>query len=175
MHMELRIYLADCVERLYRSGYSCHRDIQVGRKEFEEHLYAIVEKSIGIHPNFENAAAFINSLHGNDLYLAIACSQHIPAAWNRFTIIYQKYIYDLTAYTSPVKSMVYELADTILADLFLPNRSGLSRIASYDGRSSLATWLRVIICNRVINERKLKFNTMTQLNEEAFEKTVSFR
>jgi RNA polymerase sigma factor (sigma-70 family) len=41
-----------------------------------------------------------------------------------------------------------------MADLFLPDRSGCSRIASYDGRSSLGTWLRVVVCNRVINAQR---------------------
>jgi RNA polymerase sigma-70 factor (ECF subfamily) len=46
-----------------------------------------------------------------------------------------------------------EVADSVLVSLFLPDRSGNQRIASYDGRSSLATWLRVIVINRAINDR----------------------
>src|SRR5262249_33513666 len=38
--------------------------------------------------------------------------------------------------------------------LFLPDRSGNIRIASYDGRSSLGTWLRGVICNRAINAQR---------------------
>ena len=41
-----------------------------------------------------------------------------------------------------------------------PDRSGHSRIASYDGRSSLATWLHVIVTHRVANERVRKWNTV---------------
>jgi len=44
-----------------------------------------------------------------------------------------------------------EVADSVLVSLCLPDRSGCQRIASYDGRSSLATWLRVIVVNRAIN------------------------
>jgi RNA polymerase sigma-70 factor, ECF subfamily len=158
------------VKRLYRNGYSCHGDLQVGIKEFEIKLWSIVEKSLGENASGDNAVRIINSLHGNDLYLAFACAQHSSVAWDRFTSIYRKYIHDLTAFVSPVRSMGYELAETLLTDLYLPDRSGYSRIASYDGRSSLATWLRPIICNRVINERKRKFNGMTQLNDDLFEK-----
>jgi len=46
-----------------------------------------------------------------------------------------------------------EVADSVLVNLCLPDRSGNQRIASYDGRSSLATWLRVIVINRAINDR----------------------
>jgi RNA polymerase sigma-70 factor, ECF subfamily len=170
MTKELQLSLKAFVERLYRNGYSCHGDLQVGLKEFEVQLGVIVEESLGENATSDNAVRIINSLHGNDLYLALACAQQSPMAWDRFTSIYRKYIHDLTAFVCPVKSVVYELAETILTDLFLPDRSGCSRIASYDGRSSLATWLRAIICHRVINERERKFNGMTQFNDDIFEK-----
>jgi RNA polymerase sigma factor (sigma-70 family) len=53
-----------------------------------------------------------------------------------------------------------ELADNVLVDLFLPDASGDSRIASYEGRSSLATWLRVIVSHRATNERERLCNNM---------------
>jgi RNA polymerase sigma-70 factor (ECF subfamily) len=170
MTKELQLSFEAFVERLYRNGYSCHGDLQVGLKEFEVKLWSVVEKSLGENAPGDKAVRIINSLHGNDLYLAFACAQHSSAAWDRFTNIYRKYIHDLTAFVCPVKSLVYELAETILTDLFLPDRSGYSRIASYDGRSSLATWLRAIISHRAINERERKFNGMTQLNDDLFEK-----
>jgi RNA polymerase sigma-70 factor (ECF subfamily) len=170
MTEELQSSLEAFVARLYRNGHSCHGDLQVGLKEFAVQLWSIIEKSFGENATPDNAVRIINSLHGNDLYLAFACAQHSPVAWDRFTSIYRKYIHDLTAFVCPVKSMVYELAETILTDLFLPDRSGYSRIASYDGRSSLATWLRAVVCHRVINERERKSNGMTQLNEDIFEK-----
>jgi RNA polymerase sigma-70 factor len=170
MTEELQLSFEAFVKRLYRNGYSCHGDLQVGLKEFEVKLRSIAEISIGENTAGDNAVRIIDSLHGNDLYLAFACAQHSPVAWDRFTSIYRKYIHDLTAFVCPVKSIVYELGETILTDLFLPDSSGYSRIASYDGRSSLATWLRAIISHRAINERERKFNGMTQLNEDIFEK-----
>jgi RNA polymerase sigma-70 factor, ECF subfamily len=170
MTEELRLSHEVFVKRLYRNGYSFHGDLQVGLKEFEVQLWSIIEKSLGENIASNNAVRILNSLHGNDLYLAFACAQHSPVAWDRFTSIYRKYIHNLTAFVCPVKGLVYELAETILSDLFLPDRSGYSRIASYDGRSSLATWLRAIISYRAINERERKFNGMAQLNDDIFEK-----
>ncbi|HKY04302.1 MAG TPA: sigma-70 family RNA polymerase sigma factor, partial [Blastocatellia bacterium] len=43
---------------------------------------------------------------------------------------------------------------------FLHDRLGRSRIASYDGRSTLATWLRAVVTNRAINERERRFNNL---------------
>ena len=167
---ELQSHLEICIERLYRSGSSHHGDLQVRPEEFKILLWAKVRKLLGKNATEDEAIRIINSLHSNDLYLAFACAQHRPIAWDRFTTIYRKYIHDLTAFISPVKGLGYELAETIIADLFLPDRSGNSRIASYDGRSSLATWLRVIICHRIINEQERKFNSMAPLNDGVFER-----
>jgi RNA polymerase sigma-70 factor, ECF subfamily len=169
MTKRLQLSFEAIVERLYWDGYSYYGDLQVGLKEFEIHLLSIFEKSLGENAT-DNAVRAINSSHGNDLYLAFACAQHSQVAWDCFTRIYRKYIHNLTALICPVKSMVDELAETILTDLFLPDRSGRSRIASYDGRTSIATWLRAIIYHRVINERERKVNGMTQFNEDIFEK-----
>ena len=170
MDKKLQLCFETCAERLYQHGHSRHGDLKVRLKEFELQLRSIIQKSLGENTTSHDAIRIINSLHGDDLYLAFACAQHSPAAWDRFTTNYRKYIHDLAAFASPVKSLASELAETILTDLFLPDRSGHSRIASYDGRSSLATWLRVVICHRAINERKQKVNGMTQLNEDLFEK-----
>src|SRR5262249_10260388 len=129
------------------------------------HLWTIIEKYLEENATCNNVIRVINSLHGDDLYLAFACAQHSPQAWDRFTNSYRRYIYNLAAFVSPVKSIPYELAESVLVDLFLTDRSRRSRIASYDGRSSLATWLRVIICHRAINEQARKFNNMTQLDD----------
>jgi RNA polymerase sigma-70 factor, ECF subfamily len=165
MEKELQLCFDTYAERVYQNGYYFHGDLQVISREFKAHLWAIIEKYLGENATGDNVIRVINSLHGDDLYLAFACAKNSPQAWERFSDSYRRYINDLAAFFSPVKSVASELAESIFADLFLPDRSGRSRIASYDGRSSLATWLRVIICHRAINERSRKFNNTTQLDE----------
>jgi len=166
MENELQLCFDAYAERVYQNGYCFHGDLQIIYGEFKAHLWAIIEKYIDENATDKNIIRVINSLHGNDLYLAFACAQHSPQAWDCFTSSYRRYIYNLAAFVSPVKCLAYELAENILVDLFLPDRSGRSRIASYDGRSSLATWLRVIICHRAINEQERKFNNMDQLDDQ---------
>ena len=53
--------------------------------------------------------------------------------------------------------------------LFLPDNRGVPRIASYNARNSLATWLRAVIRNRAHDERKLRDNRLEPIeavNEE---------
>ena len=165
MEKELQLRFDIYAERLYQNGYYFHGDLQIISREFKAHLWAIIEKCLDKNATDNNVIRVINSLHGDDLYLAFACARHIPQAWDRFTNSYRRYICNLATFVSPVKCLAYELAENIMADLFLPDRSGRSRIASYDGRSSLATWLRVIICHRAINEQARKCNNMAQLDD----------
>jgi RNA polymerase sigma-70 factor, ECF subfamily len=165
MEKELQLCFDIYADRVFHNGYYFHGDLQIISREFKAHLWTIIEKYLDENATGNNVICIINSLHGEDLYLAFACARHNPQAWDRFTKSYRRYIYNLAARASPVKSAAYELAENIFADLFLPDRSGRSRIASYDGRSSLASWLRVIICHRTINEQERKFNNMTRLND----------
>jgi RNA polymerase sigma-70 factor len=165
MEKELKLCFDIYAERVYQSGCYFHGDLQIISREFKAHLWAIIEKYLEESATGNNIIRIFNSLHGNDLYLAFACAKHSPQAWDRFTHSYRRYICNLATFVSPAKSMASELAENLFADLFLPDRSGRSRIASYDGRSSLATWLRVIICHRAINERARKCNNMTQLDD----------
>jgi len=96
----------------------------------------------------------LRTVHTNDLFLAIACATGSDAAWQRFHSNYGKYLADLSRHLLGGYPDREELGETIWIDLFLPDRSGQSRIASYDGRSSLATWLRVVVSNRIINDRQ---------------------
>jgi RNA polymerase sigma-70 factor, ECF subfamily len=164
MEKALQLRFDIYTEQVYQHGYYFHGDLQIIPGEFKAHLWNIIEKYLDDKASDNDISRIINSLHGDDLYLAFACAQHSPQAWDRFTNSYRGYIHNLAAFVSPVKCVGYELAENILADLFFPDRSGRSRIASYNGRSSLATWLRVIICHRAINERARKFNNMTQLD-----------
>lgn len=48
----------------------------------------------------------------------------------------------------------------MMINMFLPDHSGLSRIASFDGRISLGAWLRVIVNYQAFKERKRKCNNL---------------
>jgi len=105
-------------------------------------------------------ANFVERLHNRDLYLASACAEGHDAAWRRFESLYQRYIRELVQCVGRNALQALDVGEELLVDLFLPDRSGQSRIGSYDGRSSLATWLHVIVTHRIANERVRKWNTV---------------
>ena len=149
------------IERAYQEGRATH-DLSLNQEYFESHVNWVVRKNLGSDAPSSDIAAFIMGLHANDLYLALACAQKADKAWDRFNALYRKYINDLANFATLTNNAA-DLADSVLADLFLPDHSGQSRIASYQGRSSLATWLRAIICHRAVNERERLCNNAEDL------------
>lgn len=147
----------DDLERLiaqaYHDGQARYGDLGLANDVFKAHVLDIVKKHLGLCCSTSAALCFIKNLHTTDLYLSIACAQGSESAWSVFNATYRKYIRDLAAFTNPTPN-AFELADSILVDLYLPNHSGHSRIASFEGRSSLATWLRIVVGHRVINEHE---------------------
>jgi RNA polymerase sigma-70 factor (ECF subfamily) len=137
--------------QMYRDGYTSHGDLGIGQEEFSARLASLVEKYLGSEPPSSSAFNFVENLYTNDLYLAMACARRTEAAWELFTMRYGTYIKDMAAFVNRTSGAA-DLADDILIDLFLPDHSGKSRIGSYEGRSSLATWLRVIVSHRAVNE-----------------------
>jgi RNA polymerase sigma-70 factor len=156
----------------HRQALAVHGDLGVGEQAFEDHLRRIVKRYLG---SDEHAAAaeFASTLHTNDLMLALACALERgerDAGWRRLLGLYHKYIEDLGRHLGRPASDPEE-CECLWADLFLSSKgSDQPRIASYDGRSSLATWLRVVVSHRVINERLQKgpyFNNLDEIPEPA--------
>lgn len=144
----------ELVRDRYRLASGVHGDIGVELDAFEKHLRRISLRYLGHNLSEESLIAFVRLLHTNDLLLALSCAMGTDAGWQRFYTVYRRYLSDLSRHLLGRSPDLAEFGETIWIDLFLLDKSGQSRIASYDGRSSLATWLRVIVSNRVINERQ---------------------
>ncbi len=145
---------AEVARDRYRLASEVHGNLGVSVEDFEAHLRRIAERCLGGDVSEDAETQFLRSLHTNDLLLTVACARGSDAGWRRFHASYRKYLSDVTRRLLGGTPGLEEIGEGIWIDLFLPDRSGQSRIASYDGRSSLATWLRVVVSNRVINERQ---------------------
>jgi RNA polymerase sigma-70 factor len=167
------LQLDSIVSTAYFEGCSRFGNLGLELPAFVDRIHSIVEKHLGPSPQPAQAEAFVKSLHLCDLYLATVCAQYSPgrnensgngsaehasAAWKILETTYRGFVCDLVRFFYRPGFVSQDLADNIIADLFLPDRSGASRIASYDGRSSLSTWLRVIVCNRSINTQRCSAN-----------------
>lgn len=153
------ITLSSLATKAYWDGYASHGDIDLQPEKFESHLWVVIEKHLGSNAPAAATLSFFNTLHTTDLYLTVACFQSSDRAWTRFVTAYQRYIDKVARFVSPTRDAACELASDVMADLFMPDKSGRSRIASFDGQQSLATWLRFLMSNRATNLRMLKWNT----------------
>jgi RNA polymerase sigma-70 factor len=144
------------VEQAYSHGVSAHGDLGIALEDFAAHLNLIVIKHFGANPAQDAVGKFVAALNAEDLYLTAACVHNSASAWSRFAALYDKHIDNVAHGVCSTHQEARELTSSLLAHLFFHDRSGRSRIGSYDGRGSLRTWLATIIKHQVINQRQLK-------------------
>jgi len=88
-----------------------------------------------------------------DLELARACERGDEAAWDRFILEYRPILYRSADAIDPTGG-AREIADSLYAELYgLKEKAGerKSLFSYYQGRSSLATWLRAILSQRFVD------------------------
>jgi RNA polymerase sigma-70 factor len=144
------------LEQAYSHGVSAHGDLGLAVEDFAAHLNSIIRKHLGANPAQDAAVKFVAGLNAEDLYLTAACVHNSASAWSRFAALYDKHIDNVAHGICSTHQEARELASSLMAHLFFHDRSERSRIASYDGRGSLRTWLATIIKHQVINQRQLK-------------------
>lgn len=135
------------------SGFERYGDLDFDAELLAAHIRAISAK-YAASGNLAELEKFVASLHASDLYLCLGCARQNGRAWQYFAAGFHPCISRLAASVSVSEEEATELTDCVIVDLYLPDRSGRSRIASFDGRSSLATWLRVMVSHRAVNQRK---------------------
>lgn len=99
--------------------------------------------------------------HDADLELARRCAEGDERAWERFVLEYRPVLYRAADALDPGGG-ARDLADALYADLYgMRERDGERRslFRYFQGRSSLATWLRAVLAQRYVDrvraERRL--------------------
>jgi RNA polymerase sigma factor (sigma-70 family) len=94
--------------------------------------------------------------HAEDLELAQRCASGDPEAWDRFVREYRPVLYRAADALDP-HGGAREVADALYADLFgVKGSSGPrhSLFRYFQGRSSLATWLRAVLAQRYVDRQR---------------------
>ena len=101
--------------------------------------------------------AYLDTLNAPDLMLACACRSGISSAWEEFITRYRQKLYVAARVLTPDEARARELADSLYADLYgLEEQDGIRRslFRYYHGRSSLLTWLRAVLAQRVVDSHR---------------------
>ncbi len=154
---------AETIAQNFHEGKAQYGDINLSPDLFVGYVWGISCKHLKDYSDDFAAVDFARRLYLRDLYLTCGCVHKSERAWEAFDLRYRRFVTDLVRFCYRHGTDNEEVADRVLVSLCLPDRSGRQRIASYDGRSSLATWLRVIVINRAINDR----NERKAINEES--------
>jgi RNA polymerase sigma-70 factor len=104
-------------------------------------------------PAKSDVAAFLGTLHHDDLALAAACALGLNAAWEHFVREFRPILLRVAGKGQPA-DRVRDVVDSIYGDLYgLEGRDGRRRslFDYYHGRSSLAGWLRAVVAQRIVD------------------------
>jgi len=109
------------------------------------------------------------SVHAADLELARLCAAGDERAWERFVREYRPLLYRAADAIDRTQG-AREIADSLYAELYGVKTSGGERqslFRYYQGRSSLATWLRAVLAQRYVDRVRVQRRTEPLPEEEA--------
>jgi len=159
------------IGRLCRAAEIHRWNLPEGR--FAVALHRSTERRFGgASPASPAVAAYLESLHVEDLALACACAEGREAAWEHFVATYRQ---DLRAAGRAIAgdSSGAELADSLYADLYgLEERDGERRslFSYFHGRSKLSTWLRAVLAQRHVDMVRARRRTESLDEDEGAER-----
>jgi RNA polymerase sigma-70 factor (ECF subfamily) len=144
----------------------------LSEERFARALYRSADHRFGdLTPPTSAVAAYLESLHVEDLALACACADGQEAAWEHFVLTYRQ---DLRRAGCAITgdSSGTELADSLYAELYgLAEKAGERRslFAYFHGRSKLSTWLRAVLSQRHVDTVRGR-RRADQLDDESAER-----
>jgi RNA polymerase sigma-70 factor len=116
--------------------------------------------------------AYLETLNAQDLVLACACRIGISSAWDEFVERYRHKLYTAARVLIHDEAKAREVADSLYGELYgLEQRRGVRRslLSYFHGRSSLQTWLRAVVAQRLADshrsERRMELRADIALNE----------
>ncbi len=110
----------------------------------------------GRTPSDSELDRYYDSLHLADLALACACAMGKESAWDHFVTEFRPAMYRAADAMDP-HGGAREIADALYAELFgLREKDGIrqSVFRYFHGRSSLSTWLRSVVAQRVVDRHR---------------------
>ncbi len=151
---------SELVGQYFQQGMAELGLFDVSMSEFSAKLSATLE---GIYQddlqkqNFETIDERIKNVHTTDLILTIALAKGDEQAWRVFNQKYENHIRINSQKYANNPTMANEIATGLVGMLMLPSsNSSHPRIASYNGRGSLSSWLRMVIFREMLAYNRKK-------------------
>lgn len=97
-----------------------------------------------------HALEYLHNLQLDDLYLAAACVRRDESAWMEFERRHFGFMRDFARRFLP-ETEAADLADRVIADLW-----ERGKLARYEGRSALRTWLGAVVAHAALNTARAR-------------------
>jgi RNA polymerase sigma factor (sigma-70 family) len=158
------------VSRLYRDAHADRWHVPVD--DFARALERSAAKALGASASAGEVEKYLRSLRLEELALACACASGHEAAWEHFVLKYRPILYRSADALDPGGG-ARDLADSLYADLFGLQEAAAGERRSlfryFHGRSSLATWLRAVLSQRVVDRARAAKRTTSLPDDESAE------
>ncbi|HXY24279.1 MAG TPA: RNA polymerase sigma factor [Candidatus Acidoferrum sp.] len=148
--------LSSLLEKLYTQSQAARWGL--ARDRFTAALECSAGKSFSTSScTSQKLEQYLNTLHLEDLAIAVACTAGSESAWEHFFATYRPYLRTAAAAIlrcPPGSPEACDLADSLFTDLYgLADSSAEKRslFRYFHGRSSLKTWLRAVLAQRHID------------------------
>jgi RNA polymerase sigma factor (sigma-70 family) len=146
------------LRRVYDEGRANYGPLDLPFEVFARRVLELVARPSGpkIHLWVDELAERLNRSGDADLYLAIACDEKIPGAWEVFQERYVPKLRTLAHRNGARGAEVQHIAEGLLGDLFTPPKRGKARthLGTYSGAGSLIAWLAAVLNHRMTDERR---------------------
>lgn len=152
----MQLEVSKAIPECYSAALSYHGDFALTLDSFKQRILRILEIDTEMGLPLSEFLSALSMLNSRDLYLTTACAYGNEDAWKRFHLLYRQ---SLVHFARPGRHDLIaaeDLADAVLVHLFLSDRSGQSRIYSYNGKGSLLGWLRVIVERKSISAIRVR-------------------
>jgi RNA polymerase sigma factor (sigma-70 family) len=118
----------------------------------------------------------VDARYAADFDLAQRCAAGDEAAWERFVLDYRPVLYR-AAEALDARGGARELADSLYGELYAGRGAGdpsRSLLATFQGRSSLASWLRAVLSQRYVDRVRAE-SRLAPLPDEDFDPRAQSR
>ncbi len=124
----------------------------------------------------EAIAGFIDTLHADDLCLAVACQRGDQAAWSELVEAYTATVRSAARSASPSADLADDLAQSIWAELHglkvRDDGQPAGKLAYYSGAGSLGGWLRAVVGQLAIDRHRREARLVQTEEDADFDRLV---
>jgi RNA polymerase sigma-70 factor len=143
---QMEKWIAQEVEKAYKRCLSRYPTIQISYREFHARIKEILSSKVSLS-DAQSRIKALELIHHEDVFLAMGCSRQDKIAWEYFA---DEYLPLLRRFSTQACSDSGEGEDLAQEIIFKMLKEG-NRLAGYNGRGSLAGWLRTAVAHAAID------------------------